>query len=59
MEPDLIEIANKISEWEEKLVAPLQLTPVDVSDIKSRHPNNPMLQRYFIFKRLMDQGGDP
>ena len=45
VEADLIEIANEISEWEEKLVAHLQLTPVHVSDIHRRHPGNPQLQR--------------
>ena len=45
VESDLIEIANDIPDWEEKLVAGLELTPVYVSDIKSRNPSKPRLQR--------------
>ena len=45
VETDLIEIAEQIPEWEEKLVAHLQLTSVHVSDIKRRNPSNPGLQR--------------
>ena len=46
VDSDLIEIANEVTDWEEKLVAYLQLTDVDVSDIKSQHLGNPKLQRY-------------
>jgi hypothetical protein len=45
VESDLIEIAMQIPDWEEKLVAPLQLTQVHVSDIKRRNQNCPELQR--------------
>ena len=45
VDSDLIEIANEITDWEEKLVARLELTPVHVSDIKKRNPSNPTLQR--------------
>ena len=46
VDSDLIEIASKIPEWEEKLVVQLKLTSVQVSDIKARYPGNPELQRY-------------
>ena len=39
---DLIEIAHRMLDWEEKL---LGLTAVDIHDIKARHQNNPELQR--------------
>ena len=45
VERDLCEIASDMSDWETKLAVPLGLTPVDISDIKFKHPNDPVLQR--------------
>ena len=42
---DLNEIADHSLDWEEKLSAPLGLTAIDISDIKTIHQNKPALQR--------------
>lgn len=42
---DLYEIARHLTEWEVKLVAPLGLTPTEVSDIGVKYPREPELQR--------------
>ena len=45
VDKDLSEIAECMLHWEEKLSAPLQLTPVDIDDTKEIYPNKPVLQR--------------
>ena len=45
-ESHLLELAQSIYEWEEKLVGPLKLTSVDVNDIHEIHHNKPELKRY-------------
>ena len=44
VEKDLSEIADHMLNWEEKLAAHLELTPVDIHDIKETS-TNPVLQR--------------
>ena len=44
VEKDLYEIASHMLNWEEMSVY-LELTPVDISDIKYMHFNKPALQR--------------
>lgn len=46
VERDLTEIAKAMSKWEEQLSTPLELTLVDIDDIKDIYHNNPELQRY-------------
>ena len=50
VEKDLYEIADLMLDWEEKLSAPLGLTPVDISDIKETHFRKPVLQRCLILE---------
>lgn len=45
VDKDLIEIAQYMLDWEEKLCGHLGLTAVEISDIKNSHCNNPQLQR--------------
>ena len=46
VDKDLYEIAHHMLDWEEALMAHLQLTEVDRSDIKDTYPGKPLLQRY-------------
>ena len=49
VDKDLYEIAEHMLGWEEKLCIHLELTEVEVQDIKSIHSTNPLLQR-LIFR---------
>ena len=42
---DLNEIADHMLDWEERLSAHLELTRIDINDIKEIHSNRPPLQR--------------
>lgn len=42
---DLLKIAEVIIDWEEKLVVPLELNQVDISDIHSKCHQSPELER--------------
>jgi hypothetical protein len=44
IDSDLIEIAHHMLDWEVRLRVHLELTAVDVHNIKAKHPNNPELQ---------------
>ena len=46
VDQDLHQIAHHMLDWEEALIAHLQLTEVDRSDIKDTYPGKPLLQRY-------------
>ena len=46
VERDLSEIADHMLGWEERLSVHLGLTPVNISDIKEKYPNQPELQRH-------------
>ena len=56
VERDLCEIADQMSDWETKLAVPLGLTLTDIHDIKSKHPNQPVLQRYYILGHTIKPG---
>ena len=45
VEKDLHQIAYYMLDWEEKLSSHLELTAVDISDIKEMQPSKPGLQR--------------
>lgn len=45
VDQDLHQIAHYMIDWEEALIAHLQLTEVDRSDIKDTYPGKPLLQR--------------
>ena len=45
VECDLSEIADHMLGWE-RLAVHLELTPVNISDIKEKYPNQPELQRH-------------
>ena len=45
VEKDLSEIANHMLDWEEKLVTHLELTPIDIHDLKNKYSNEPVLER--------------
>ena len=45
VEKDLGKIAHHMVDWQEKLIAHLELPHVDVNDIQKIHPNSPVLQR--------------
>ena len=45
VERDLSEIAKEMLKWEEQLSTYLQLTPIDINDIKEKH-SEPVLRRY-------------
>ena len=46
VERDLSEIVHHMLGWEERLAVHLGLTPVNISDIKEKYPNQPELQRH-------------
>jgi hypothetical protein len=46
MNKDLIKIAYHMLGWEERLVTHLELTDVDIHDIKARNQGKPEMQRY-------------
>ena len=48
VEKDLSEIANHMLDWEEKLATHLELTPIDIHDIKEANFSKPILQRLGI-----------
>ena len=45
VEAHLDEIAYQMIEWEQKLAVKLEMTEVDIHDIKERHRENGRLQR--------------
>ena len=45
VDKDLIAIAHHMLKWEERLSADLELTDVDIHDIKEKNPKNFALQR--------------
>ncbi len=45
VEKDLSKIADHMIGWEEKLSTHLELTRIDIDDIKKRNHDNPFLQR--------------
>ena len=49
VDKDLNEIAHHMLDWEVKLVSYLDLTQIDISDIKKKHPTEPELQRYSTY----------
>ena len=46
VEKDQSEIAEHMLGWDEKLSTHLELTHIDIHDIKQMYPNQPVLQRY-------------
>jgi hypothetical protein len=42
---DLIKISHHMIRWEEDLCIYLELTDVDIDDIKAKYPSQPELQR--------------
>ena len=45
VERDLMEIADHMLDWEQRLSTHLGLTAIQISDIKEKHPQKPILQR--------------
>ena len=45
---DLNAIADKMEDWKVKIATHLRLTPIDMSDIELKYPQQPVLQRYVI-----------
>ena len=42
---DLCEIAKKMQDWEQKISAHMNLTRIEINDIKIKYSNQPLLQR--------------
>lgn len=49
VEKHLDKIAYQMIEWEQKLAIELEMTEVDIHDIKERYQKSGRLQRYVIF----------